>query len=124
MWREALRQFGVMLGGIAVGTVLVSVAIGPLTGASVGRSIAVGLYIVGSLLLLFGFFIGNRGPWRTREDPETGSGTGFGFFGPRAVRGSTADERHEAINSSALFVAMGLVLILLGVLSDPAHSLF
>lgn len=55
---------------------------------------------------------------------DEGDDAGFGFFGPRELRGSTAEERHEAINSSALFVAIGLALILLGVLSDPAHSLF
>ena len=113
----AFRRFAVLLGGVGSATVVLSLAFGALAGYSLGRSIAIGLYIVGSLLLLFGFFIGNRGPFRPR-------GESFGFFAPRAVRGSTAEERHEAINSSAVFVSLGLVLIVLGLVSDPAHKLF
>jgi hypothetical protein len=113
----ALRRFAVLLGGIGITTVILSIGVGALAGLSVGRSIAIGLYIVGSLLLLCGFFIGNRGPFRTR-------GESFGFFGPRSVRGSTLEERQEAINSSALFVSIGLILIVLGLASDPAHKLF
>src|SRR5437660_11504288 len=113
----ALRRFAVMLGGIGVATIAVSLVIGPVAGLSVSRSIAVGLYIVGALLMLFGFFVGNRGPLRTKGESP-------GFFGPRAVRGATVEERHEAINSSALLVSIGLILILLGALSDPAHRLF
>ncbi len=116
----ALRRFTVMLGGVGATTVVVSLALGTLLGFSVGRSIAVGLYIVGSLLLVGGFFIGNRGPLRTRGG-DSGS---FGPFVQKSVRTATVDERHEAINSSALLVSLGLVLVLLGMASDPAHSLF
>ena len=113
----ALRRFAVLLGGIGAATVVVSMGLGALAGLSAGRSIAVGLYIVGSLLLLFGFFLGNRGPFRAR-------GESFGFFAPRSIRGSTLEERQEAINSSALLVSIGLILIVLGLAADPAHSLF
>jgi len=34
------------------------------------------------------------------------------------------DERYEAISSSALFVGVGLLLILVGGLVDPVHHLF
>jgi hypothetical protein len=42
----------------------------------------------------------------------------------RRVRWATRDEHEEAINSSALFVVLGLVLIFLGVVSDNRHTLF
>jgi hypothetical protein len=113
----ALRRFAVMLGGIGAATVAVSLAFGTLAGLSAGRSIAIGLYLVGSLLMVGGFFLGNRGPLRPRGESE-------GLFGPRPVRGATTDEREEAINSSALFVSLGFVLVLLGLASDPAHSFF
>ena len=117
MLLAAFRRFAVLLIGVGAGTVVLSVAVGALVGYSVGRSIAIGLYIVGSLFLLFGFFIGNRGPFRTRGDEP------FGFFAPRSIRGATLEERHESINSSALLVAIGLVMIVLGLAVDPAHRL-
>ena len=36
-------------------------------------------------------------------------------FGSRVMRWATAEEREETINKSAIFVALGFVLILLGV---------
>ena len=48
-------------------------AFGALADASLSRSIAIGLYLVGSVILIFGFFVGNRGPFgTTTEDNETG----------------------------------------------------
>jgi hypothetical protein len=117
---DAARRFGIMLGGIGAATVVASLGIGALAGYSLARSIAIGLYIVGSLLLIGGFFMGNRGPLRSTSS----DGTSFGPFGPRGIRTATVDERHDAINSSALLVTLGLVLVLLGLASDPAHSLF
>ena len=113
----ALRRFAVLLCGIGAATVVASLVIGALFGFSLARAIAIGLYIVGSLLLIGGFFIGNRGPYRPRD--ESG-----GTLLSRPVRSATSEERHEAINSSAVFVTLGLVLVLLGVASDPAQSLF
>jgi hypothetical protein len=42
----------------------------------------------------------------------------------RRVRWATQEEHEEAINSSALFVALGLLLIFLGLVSDNKHALF
>ena len=42
----------------------------------------------------------------------------------RRVRWATREEHEEAINSSALFVVLGLLLIFLGLLSDNRHALF
>lgn len=108
-----------MLGGVGAVTVVVSLGIGALAGFSLARSIAIGLYLVGSLLLIGGFFMGNRGPLRSTNDESS-----FGLFGARGLRTASVDERHEAINSSALLVTLGLVLVVLGLASDPAHTLF
>jgi hypothetical protein len=114
----ALRRFGLMYGAVGGFTVVLSLAFGALAGASLSRSIAIGLYLVGSLILIFGFFVGSRGP--LRHDNSDG---GFSLL-PRGIRRATVQERSEAINVSALFVALGLGLIVLGVLSDSSHRLF
>ena len=105
--------------GVGGVTVLVSLLFGALAGASVQRSIAIGFYLVGCLILIFGFFVGNRGPLRhDRKDDEKPS------FIPRGVRRASAEERREAVNVSVLFIVLGLGLILLGAVSDSAHKLF
>jgi hypothetical protein len=122
VWIPALRRFALLVGAIGGGTVLVSVVLGLLLGASLPRSIALGYYLVGSFLLLAGFFFGNRGPVRPRGDADHGD---F-FMRPRGrrVRWATREEHEEAINSSALFVVLGLLLIFLGLVSDNRHALF
>ena len=116
----AARRFVLLLLGVAGGTAVVSLALGLLAGAGVSRSISLGFYIVGSFLLVAGFFIGNRGPVRVKGDP------GFSFFGyvkDRRLRWATGDEQVEALSLSFVFVALGLVLIILGVATDTRYAL-
>jgi hypothetical protein len=40
------------------------------------------------------------------------------------VRKATLDERNDALASSGLFVALGVVLLVLGGLLDPVHKVF
>ena len=122
MWIPALRRFALLVVAVGGGTVVVSIVFGLLLGASLPRSIALGYYLVGSFLLLAGFFFGNRGPARPRGDADQGD---F-FMRPRGrrVRWATREEHEEAINSSALFVVLGLLLIFLGLVSDNRHALF
>jgi hypothetical protein len=121
VWIPALRRLILLIGVVGVGTLVVSVLFGLLLGASLPRSIALGYYLVGCFLLLAGFFFGNRGPVRPRGDADTG---GI-FFRPsgRRVRWATREEHEEAINYSALYVVLGLVLIFLGIASDNRHTL-
>jgi hypothetical protein len=99
-------------------TAAVSLAFGLLLGASLLRSLALGFYLAGSFFIVVGFFLGNRGPARMRRDSNPL------LFAPRMVRWATRDEHFEAMNSSAVFVVLGFVLILLGVLADTRHQLY
>jgi hypothetical protein len=121
--RAAVLRFTGLLLAISLGTFVLSVAVGLGNGSSTLRSASVGFYIVGSLLLLFGFFVANRGPVRPQaNDP------GAGLFGPlfqtRMLRWATAEDVGESLNMSAVFVVLGLVLIILGAVTDTRYPLF
>ena len=114
----AARRFAVLLVGLAVATGVLALVIGLAFGSSVSRSLSLGWYLVGSVLLISGFFVGNRGPTRPQ---------GEGFLGPfslrRWVRWATPDEQRESISLSAVLVILGFVLIALGVLADTRYAL-
>ena len=116
----AVRRFLLVSLGVAAATALVAAGVGALAGSAIDRSVSLGLYIIGSLLLVGGFFMGNRGPFRPRSDEPTH----LPLFGPRRVRRATPAEREEAINTSAVFVSVGFVLILLGIAADSRFDLF
>jgi hypothetical protein len=117
MLLAALRRFLVLLVLAAGVTVAGSLLLGVLTGAPPRRAASVGLYLVGSFLLVAGFFFGNRGPVRLRGDD------GVPLLGSRIVRWASPAEREEAINTSAIFVVLGFVLVLLGVVADDRYTL-
>jgi hypothetical protein len=108
----AARRFFVLLAGVAATTAAVSILIGLLAGSSLDRALSVGFYLVGCFLLVGGFFLGNRGPVRPKGE------AGPSMLGPRFMRWATPAEREDTINSSAVFVTIGFVLLLLGVLVD------
>ena len=56
--RGAARRLALLLAGVAVGTAAVSLVVGPSPGRR-QRSVSLGYYLVGSFLLVAGFFIGN-----------------------------------------------------------------
>jgi hypothetical protein len=120
MLRAAARRFSLLLVGTAGVTSAVSLLVGVLLGSTASRSVSIGLYLVGCFLLVAGFFVGNRGPARIRGGEEPGPiGGMFGIgVGRVRLRWATIEEREEAISNSAIFVALGLALILLGVLAD------
>jgi hypothetical protein len=120
MFRAAARRFGLLLVGTAAGTAVVSLALGLALGASVSRSISIGYYLVGSFLLVAGFFVGNRGPVRVKGDPGIGV---FGVFRNRRLRWATGSEQLESLSLSVVFVALGFLLIVLGVVTDTRYSL-
>jgi hypothetical protein len=121
MWLPALRRIVQLFLVISVLTILLSASFGLLVSASIPRSIAVGFYLVGCFVLLGAFFFGNRGPVRPREDEDTG---GIFRLDSRRLRWATREEHEEAVNAPAVFLPLGLVLILLGIAWDTKHSLF
>ena len=118
----ATRRMITVLAFVAGGTAAVSLMVGTLTGAAVSRSVSLGFYVAGSVLLLLGFFVGNRGPARVKS--ETPQASWVPFVGGRVMRWASRDEAEEAINLSAIFVFVGLVLLMLAVVVDSRYQLF
>jgi hypothetical protein len=113
----AARRFGIVLGALAGGTGALALLLGLAFGSSVSRSLSLGWYIIGCLLLLSGFFVGNRGPSR----PE---GEGWSPFSLRRwVRWATPEEQRDSLSLSAVLVVLGFVLIALGVLADTRYKI-
>lgn len=113
----ALRRLGMIFGALVGATALLALLVGAAVGSSVSRSLSLGWYVVGSALLISGFFVGNRGPSRPQ-------GEGWSVFSAqRWVRWATPEEQRESISLSALLVAMGLLVIVLGVLADARYRL-
>ena len=121
MLLPALRRFAQLLVVVSAVTIVLSALFGLLVDASILRSIAIGFYLVGCFVLFGAFFFGNRGPIRPRGDEDTG---GLFRVTSRRLRWATKEEQEEAINGAAIFLPLGLVLILLGVVWDSKHSLF
>jgi hypothetical protein len=48
----------------------------------------------------------------------------FGFFRDRRLRWASGSEQVESLSLSFVFVALGLVLIILGVVTDTRYELF
>ena len=122
----AARRLGILL-AVTSGITLVASLLGALLfGSGLFRAISVGFYVVGSFLLVAGFFVGNRGPARPKDGEETGSAIA-GMFGigvaARGVRWATTEERDETIANSALFVTLGFLLILIGFVTDDSVRL-
>src|SRR3954466_2039751 len=113
----AARRFALLLGALVGGTGAIALLLGLAFGASLSRALSVGWYIVGSVLLLSGFFVGNRGPAR----PQGEGGRTFSL--KRWVRWANPDEQRESLSLSALLVVLGVLLIVLGVLADNRYSL-
>jgi hypothetical protein len=96
--KAALTELGLMSTGLAVGVGLLAAIIALASGHNVSSAIALGYYIVGSLLFLIGAF-------------PTG---GFSVISGKKTRRRPMGSRQEP-----LFLS-GLVLIALGVLADLA----
>ena len=122
MWLPALRRMVKLFLVVSAFTILMSASLGLLVGASILRSIAIGFYLVGCFVLIGAFFVGNRGPVRSKGDVDAGGGI-LGL-GTRRLRWATSEEHEEAVNAPAVLLPLGIVLILLGIAWDPMHSLF
>ena len=123
MLRAALRRITVLLAGAVAAVSGVSLALGAALGASPARSVSLGLTLVGSFLLISGFFVGNRGPVRLKNEDAPAAAGPF-VFSNRLLRWATPNEREETLNLSAVFVSVGFTLILIGLAADPRYTLF
>ena len=117
-----------LLFGLAtIAIAAVSALIGLALGSSAARSAATGLYLVGCFLIVLGVFAGVRGPLRPAGDPEEGEPMGallgVGIFS-KGVRQATRDERDDARSTTWLFLALGVVMVVVGIAVDPRTSLF
>ena len=105
-----------LLGATSAAVAAVSLGIGAAIGASLNRSLATGFEAFGCVLLVLGFFVGNRGPVRTKGDAVP-------FFGPRFLRWATPDEHRSTIAESASFIVLGLLLVVIGLAIDDRYRL-
>jgi hypothetical protein len=117
----ALRRFAVLLVSVGGVTAAVSALFGLAVGSSLTRAVSLGFYLIGCFLMIAGFFVGNRGPVRVRGDQSAGVAS---FLTNRRLRWATGSEQEEALNMSAVFVVLGFVIVILGILTDTRHSLF
>ena len=117
MLLAATRRFFLLLVIVGGGAVLVGFSFGSLLGSSANRSISLGLYVAGSILLIGGFLTGNRGPMRRMGEPD--SPLSFG----RPLRRATPDEMREAVNMTVLLVALGFILLAVAVAVDSRYQL-
>jgi urea transporter len=104
-------------------TALVSLPLGLLLGTSAERALTLGFYLSGCFLMVIGFFAGNRGPARVRSEGPGAAIFPFTISG-RRLRWATSGEQNENINNSAVFVSLGLILVVIGLLIDPNHAVF
>jgi hypothetical protein len=119
----AIRRLVVLVVASSALTVVVSVALGLLAGAALDRAVSLGFYGLGCFLMVSGFFVGNRGPARVKSETAGSSMLPIPGFGNRRLRWATPDEQNETINNSAVFIILGLILVLIGVVVDSHHSL-
>jgi hypothetical protein len=110
----------VLLGAASAAVLLVTVPIGLFTRVRLDRAVSLGFYGLGSFLVLIGFLGGSRGPFRVDQD----FGSESVLRPDRRLRRATLDELQEAINSAAVVVAIGLVLLAFGVIIDSRYRLF
>lgn len=119
----ALRRLAVLVVLCSGVTVVGSVALGLLAGASLDRAISLGFYGLGCFLMISGFFVGNRGPARVKSETAGWTMLPIPGIGSRRLRWASLDEQNETINNSAVFIVLGVILVVIGVLVDSRHSL-
>jgi hypothetical protein len=121
--RAALRRLVLLVLLLVGGTAAGSLLLGALLGASLERALVLGFYVMGCVLMLGGFFTGNRGPARV-ESEAAGPMSPFAPFGPRKMRWASLAELEETINYSAVVTGLGFLLVVIGALIDARHSIF
>jgi hypothetical protein len=121
--RAALRRLALLVALSVAVTTVFSLLLGLMIRASLDRALTLGFYGVGCFLMVSGFFIGNRGPARARGDASGFMILPIPGLATRRLRWASLEEQDETINNSAVFVVLGLILVVIGVVVDSRHSL-
>jgi type IV secretory pathway protease TraF len=127
--RSAARRLLILFAVIFAGTSVVSLALGALAHANLLRSLAVGFYVVGAVVLVGSFILGMRGPLRSEFEDERGElaparGMLSSVLVPRSIRRTTVEERQDARRTSLALFGLGILLIFIGAGFDPAQHVF
>jgi hypothetical protein len=108
--------------GLAVVIAVIATGVALLAHFQIRRGISVAYIATGALITMVGVLHGLRPPVRIDREQSQ-----LGLFGViltgGQVRRATLEERDDALASSALFVVLGIVLLILGGLLDPNHRL-
>ena len=120
MLRQAVRRLALIYAGVLGTTILASLLLGLAAGAKLDRSVSIGFYVAGAVMLAGCFVVGVRGPLRG----VSRTGETVPLFGARAVRRATDEERSESSWVAVALFLLGLSLVVLGALFDPAHRTF
>ncbi|HXE81382.1 MAG TPA: hypothetical protein VNK41_11555 [Vicinamibacterales bacterium] len=112
-----LIRFLALIAGACLLVGVTAVPLGLATGTALQRSVSLGFYILGGFVGVLGLLAGNRGPFRRVDEDAPLS------FG-RRLRRATLDELLETINLSVVMVAIGIVLLAIGVAIDDRYRLF
>jgi hypothetical protein len=120
MLRAGIRRIAVFYISALGGTVGLSALLGLAAGAEIARAIALGLYVVGAVLLVGCFVFGVRGPLSGVSQ----SGDAAPVVGASRLRTASRDERSEATWTSILLFLVGLSLIVIGSVVDPNQKAF
>jgi len=114
-----LRRFTTILVVLAAVTTAGALLLTALVGWNVNRAVSTGFDLVGCFLLVVGFFIGNRGPVRPK-----GADAVPLFGGHSGMRWADPNEREESMSDSAVFVSVGVAMIIIGIVIDSRYRLF
>ncbi len=120
-----VRRFVLLTVVIIVAAALVSAIFGTLLGEGLRRSVTVGLYLTGSILVVLAFFVSTRPPARADGDGDGrihGPGSLFMSMSGTA-RFTTPQERRDSQAISWLLVCIGLVVVIVAAVADGRHAL-
>ncbi len=120
MLAAGLRRLAAIGGVTLAVTVVISLILGLLAGAGAARSVSVGLYILGALLLVGCFLFGVRGPLRG----VSATGDTTSVVGARRFRGATPAERTASTRLALLLFALGIAVVVIASIIDPNHKAF
>lgn len=112
-----VRRFGLLLAAVLAATVVISALVGAIGGDGLRRAVSVGMYLVGSVLVVGALFVSSRPPVRSdRGGGVLNQPTGRARF-------ATAEERRDGFSVAWVLLAVGMTVIVVGLLVDGRQRL-